>query len=271
MRLAATFLCASGVSAQCATGNCGATAVQAVPSCTVGNCAPSCATCAPAPQVTMQTSTQQVVTNQVTQQVQSSCQWEVEVEWLPAKTVKQDPVFNLEEIFLYTPEVAIHETEIPYTHFKVVDKDLDCVATPMPGKCEPNFCSSFNEVKVTVTPYKYNILRIVPSLEIVKVPVPSFHYHEKDCRDKDVHVKVWRDVEIVINRNLPSIDEGDCAAAQVKYTCSKTNHVVNVQQPQVQNIQVQTPVVTQPPPQPTCATCNCAAPTPICAQSGCCR
>jgi len=219
----------------------------------------------------MQTSTQQVVTNQVTQQVQSSCQWEVEVEWLPTPAVKQDPVFNLEEIFLYTPEVAIHEAEIPYTHFKVVDKDLDCVQTDIQTDCKPGFCSSVNTVQVYVEEKQFNILRIVPSIELVKVDVPVFSYTENGCRDREVHVKVWRHVEIVIPRNLPSIDEGDCAAAQVKYTCSKTNHVVNVQQPQVQNIQVQTPVVTQPPPQPTCATCNCAAPTPICAQSGCCR
>jgi len=181
------------------------------------------------------------------------------------------PRFNLEEIFLYTPEVAIHEAEIPYTHFKVVDKDLDCVQTDIQTDCKPGFCSSVNTVQVYVEEKQFNILRIVPSIELVKVDVPVFSYTENGCRDREVHVKVWRHVEIVIPRNLPSIDEGDCAASQVKYTCSKTNHVVNVQQPQVQNIQVQTPVVTQPPPQPTCATCNCAAPTPICAQSGCCR
>lgn len=218
----------------------------------------------------MQTQTQQVVTNQVTQQVQSSCQWEVEVDWKVRGPVKQDPVFAMEEVILYTPEVKLYEHVVPHTHFQVVDKHLDCVETEIESSC----CNSCDH-KVTVTIQEevetLNILRIVQQEVEIPVEVPHFHYEDKQCKDREVHVKVWRDVPIDVVRQLPPIDEGDCAQAVVSYTCSKTNHVVNVQQPQIQNIQVQTPVITQPAPQPTCATCNCAAPTPVCAQSGCCR
>merc|ERR1712216_686455 len=115
-----------------------------------------------------------------------------------------------------------------------------------------------------------SILRVVPSMatpEPVFVPEFEFKVNEPQCQT--AHFVNWGVVDIDITRSLPDVEEGDCPQAQYKFKGTRTDTVKNVQheimvpQPVIENVVV--------PQAPTCATCNCAAPTPVCQTSGCCR
>jgi hypothetical protein len=233
-----------------------------------------------------------------TQETESECSWEVEVEWQTPATIHQNPVFNVEEEIKFEGQVSLKTREAKHIHYKVQD---GCPAGACPP-ADPNCCNrhcveniafkgcpfedrsvsgrafAFAKAAATVTvnvnEEKKHILRVVPSMATpVPVFVPEFEFKINEPQDQTAHFVNWGVVDIDITRSLPDVEEGDCPQAQYKFKCTRTDTVKNVQheimvpQPVIENRVTQ----TVPAPAPTCSTCNCAAPTPTCQTSGCCR